>query len=182
MKTDGNRTQDDCNAESENTIQIKVQHLESKPVEPIQIKVQTRQVETSKNKRGRPTVYERDGMKDIGDMQKASASIGSRGRVNEYYAFEGISIITEAATEIPHHELIYYAPDNMQFMTHDELLSNGYTCKKSILEQIGRMSLQDGCSTDDCVAVLKWAAESLNDGMTVKEIAARIRKARKSVK
>lgn len=91
-------------------------------------------MEEKKRGRGRPRI----------DTRHTEAHAPSRRQaVNSMYMFEAVQLISEAATEIPDSELLWY--------------SDGATMsaksKDGILEQIGRMILQDNYDLSDCVYI-----------------------------
>ena len=79
---------------------------------------------TEKRKRGRPSI-------DIGVTSCLDGT--RRTQVNAKYMFEAVSLISEAASEIPDNHLLWYSDDKTQRAAG----------KHGILEQIGRMWLQD---------------------------------------
>ena len=103
-----------------------------------------------KRKRGRPAI----------DVSMTSWLNGThRTHVNALYMYEGVSIISEAASEIPDHELLWFADDRTQ-------TAGG---KQGILEQIGRMRLQDGYGFDSCAAIAGLAVCALKQKYTSRE-------------
>lgn len=74
--------------------------------------------------------------------------------------FDGVRLISEAATEIPYHELLWHSDD----ATRKVVSRNG------ILEQLGRMTEQDHSSNEDCIYVAKLAAAAVKAGHTTREI------------
>lgn len=96
------------------------------------------EVATEKRKRGRPSI-------DIG----ATSFLGGtrRTKVNAKYMFEAVSLISEAASEIPDNHLLWYSDDKTQRAAG----------KHGILEQIGRMWLQDHMTYASCVLVANYA-------------------------
>ena len=116
-----------------------------------------------KRKRGRPAI----------DVSMTSWLNGThRTHVNTLYMYEGVSIISEAASEIPDHELLWFSDERTQ-------TAGG---KQGILEQLGRMRLQDGFEFDQCVFVANLAVNSLKTGRTSREIEKAIRAVRTTIR
>jgi len=114
---------------------------------------------SEKRKRGRPAI----------DVSMTSyLDVSHRSHVNAVYMYEGISIISEAASEIPDHDLLWVSDDSTQS-------ARG---KQGILEQVGRMWKQDGYGFDSCVTIANLAIASLKNGHTSREIENAIRKIR----
>ena len=127
----------------------------------------------SKRKRGRPDVFERD-YHEYSDSSrilfapKVYAEYRTkRSAANNYYMSHGFGIIKESASDIPYSDLFINVNEKEIYC-------------KSILEQLGRMLIQDGYSKEDIVTVAKIAAELRHDGYKVKQIAQYIRKSRKT--
>lgn len=91
-----------------------------------------------------------------------------RQAVNSMYMFEAVQLISEAVTEIPDSELLWY--------------SDHTTCsaksKDGILEQIGRMILQDKYELSDCVYITNLSIAAVKNGYTCREIEKAIRRIR----
>ena len=119
------------------------------------------EVATEKRKRGRPSI-------DIG----VTSCLGGtrRTQVNAKYMFEAVSLISEAASEIPDNHLLWYSDDKTQRAAG----------KHGILEQIGRMWLQDHMTYASCVLVANYAISALKAGYTSREIEYAIRRIRKT--
>ncbi len=127
------------------------------------MKEQDRKTEAaSKNrKRGRPAI-------DIGVTSYLDGT--RRTQVNAKYMFEAISLISEAASEIPDSHMLWYSDAEKQCATG----------KHGILEQIGRMWLQDHMSYESCVLIANLSIGSLKTGYKSREIEYAIRKIRKA--
>lgn len=111
---------------------------------------------SKKRKRGRPPI----------NISKTISLDGTRRTlVNAQYMFEAISIIKEAASKIPDNHLLWYSDDLTQ-------TANG---KHGILEQIGRMYLQDGYDADSCIIAANCSVSALKAGYTSREIERAIR-------
>lgn len=122
----------------------------------------------TKKKRGRPSVFARDGMQNFEPTLKALYPDDMpRTTVNRYYCTEGDGIFRDAA--IDHGELL-----------QSKAPSGRFIYKAGIFEQVGRMRIQDGYSVEDCVYILQLSANALHDGATVKQVIAYIRHGRKT--
>ena len=84
------------------------------------------------------------------------------------YMFEGVHLLSVAATDIPDSDLLWL-PD---YATQTAKSKNG------ILEQLGRMLVQDHHSEDDCVYIANLAIAALKNGKTSREIEKAIRNVR----
>ncbi|MGN0653583.1 MAG: hypothetical protein ACI4KD_01540 [Oscillospiraceae bacterium] len=91
-----------------------------------------------------------------------------RQAVNSMYMFQAVQLILEAATEIPDNELLWYSDSATQTAKS----------KDGILEQIGRMLLQDNFEPCDCVFITNLSIGALKKGCTCREIEKAIRKIR----
>lgn len=120
-------------------------------------------MEEKKRGRGRPRL----------DTRNTEAYAPSRRQaVNSMYMFEAVQLISEAATEIPDSELLWYS-DNA---THSAISKNG------ILEQIGRMRIQDKYDLSDCIYITNLSIAAVKNGCTCREIEKAIRKIRMTLK
>ena len=91
-----------------------------------------------------------------------------RQAVNSMYMFEAVQLISEEATEIPDSELLWYL---------DEATMSAKS-KDGILEQIGRMILQDKYELGDCVYITNLSIAAVKSGYTCRAIEKAIRKIR----
>ena len=97
-------------------------------------------MEQDKRGRGRPKI----------DTHITEAYASSRRQaVNAVYMYEGVDLISVAATEIPDSDLLWYSDASTQ-------TAGG---KQGILEQLGRMLIQDKFSQDDCITRLHSTKE-----------------------
>lgn len=116
-------------------------------------------MEEIKRGRGRPRL----------DTRYTEAHAPSRRQaVNSMYMFEAVQLISEAATEIADNELLWYSDSATQTAKS----------KDGILEQIGRMLLQDNFEPCDCVFITNLSIDALKNGCTCREIEKAIRKIR----
>ena len=116
-------------------------------------------MEQDKRGRGRPKV----------DTHITEAYASSRRQaVNAVYMYEGVELISVAATEIPDSHLLWRSDASTQ-------TAGG---KQGVLEQLGRMLIQDKFSQDDCITIANFAIQALKAGHTSREIEKAIRKVR----
>lgn len=121
-------------------------------------------------KRGRPTVTAQHKGEElsrfIADLYPGRTS---RTLAAIYYREEAACLLSEAASSIPHLDGIFRV---------DEVEHAQYE-KGEILEQLGRMLVQDGYARKDVLEVARIAAQAYHDGCTVKQIKTWILKVRK---
>jgi len=87
--------------------------------------------------------------------------------------FEGVGVLMDAADEIPERTILYEMDkENRCFKA----------CKTGILEQLGRLRIQDNAAIEDCVIVANYAIDAIKAGVGVKEITVAIRKLRTALK
>ena len=117
-----------------------------------------------KRKQGRPKV----------DTHITDGQFNNRRQeLNYKYMFEGTGVLMDAADEIPERTILYEIDDtNLRFKA----------CKNGILEQLGRMRIQDNVSLDDCIIIANYAIDAIKAGVGVKEITVAIRKVRSALK
>lgn len=95
-----------------------------------------------------------------------------RQAVNAMYMYEAVDLIKAAAAEIPNGDALWFADDR----TRTAASKNG------VLEQIGRMRVQDGFSDGDCIYIANLAADAVNGGFTSREVERTIRAIRLAFK
>lgn len=116
-------------------------------------------MEEIKRGRGRPRL----------DTRYTEAHAPSRRQaVNSMYMFEAVQLISEAATEIPDSELLWYSDSATQTAKS----------KGGILEQIGRMLIQDYFEPSDCIFITNLSIAALKNGCTCREVEKAIRRIR----
>lgn len=117
-----------------------------------------------KRKQGRPKV----------DTHITDGQFNNRRQeLNYKYMFEGTGVLMDAADEIPERTILYEIDDsNLRFKA----------CKNGILEQLGRMRVQDNVPLDDCIIIANYAIDAIKAGVGVKEITMAIRKVRTALK
>ena len=117
-------------------------------------------MEEKKRGRGRPRL----------DVPNSRCS--RRQAVNSMYTDKASQLISEAATEIPDGKLLWYSDTTTWTIK----------CKNGILEQIGRMLVQDCHEQSHCVYITNLAIAALKNGCTCREIEKAIRKIRMALK
>ena len=117
-----------------------------------------------KRKQGRPKV----------DTHITDGQFNNRRQeLNYKYMFEGTGVLMDAADEIPERTILYEIDDsNLRFKA----------CKNGILEQLGRLRIQDNADLEDCVIDANFAIDAIKAGVGVKEITIAIRKLRTALK
>ena len=117
-----------------------------------------------KRKRGRPKV----------DTHITEGHYDNRRQeLNYKYMFEGRGVLLDAIDEIPESNILYEVDDaNFCFKA----------CKTGILEQLGRLRVQDNAALEDCIIVANYAIDALKAGVGVKEITIAIRRVRTTMK
>ena len=117
-----------------------------------------------KRKRGRPKV----------DTHLTEGYYDNRRKeLNYKYMFEGAGVLMDAADEIPERTILYEMDkENRCFKA----------CKTGILEQLGRLRIQDNAALEDCVIVANYAIDAIKAGVGSKEITVAIRKLRTALK
>ena len=117
-------------------------------------------MEENKRGRGRPRL----------DIPNGRCS--RRQAVNSMYVNKAAQLISEAATEIPDGKLLWYSDETTWTIKS----------KDGILEQIGRMLVQDHHEPSHCVYITNLAIAALKNGCTCREIEKAIRKIRMTLK
>ena len=116
-----------------------------------------------KRKRGRPRL----------DTHLTEGYGGSRRKaVNAMYMMEAVGVLTEAASEIPSGGLLWTS--NAKTWT--------VSSKNGILEQLGRLLVQDGFAVADFIYAANLAVGALKAGCTTREIENAIRAIRLAFK
>jgi len=116
-------------------------------------------MEEEKRGRGRPKI-------DTTITETGAPS--RRQAINAMYMYEGVHLISVAATDIPDSDLLWHSDDATQTATS----------KNGILEQLGRMRVQDRYKAEDCVYIANLAIAALKNGKTSREIEKAIRNIR----
>lgn len=95
-----------------------------------------------------------------------------RQAVNAMYMFEGVNLISVAATDIP--------DGNILWSSDDATLTA--KSKNGVLEQLGRMWIQDRFDEDSCIYVANLAIAALKNGCTSRAVEKAMRNIRISTK
>lgn len=95
-----------------------------------------------------------------------------RQALNKMYMYEGIHLLSVAAAEIQNGELLW--PESMEAKT--------LKSRDGILEQLGRMMIQDRLSHTDCVHLANLAIAAVRAGYTTREVEIALRKIRMAAK
>ena len=113
------------------------------------------ETDSKKKKRGRPTVFTRMlGDDDFAEVIRSQSEVESeRSITNRLYYHEGLSI----AQKVCNTREIFFTP-------------KGNHRRVCILEQIGRMSLQNNYDQESCEWALNVALRALEEGCTVRQI------------
>lgn len=120
-------------------------------------------MEQEKRKRGRPR---------IDTHLTEELELGRRQTVNKVYMYEGMYLITEAASEIPNGDVLWN--ENREART--------VKSRDGILEQLGRMVMQDKLTHSDCVAVANLAIRAVMGGCTNREVENAVRAIRMAIR
>ena len=117
-------------------------------------------MEEKKRSRGRPRL-------DVPNSRRSR-----RQAVNSMYVKKAAQLISEAAAEIPNGNLLWYSDETTWTIKS----------KDGILEQIGRMLVQDHHEPSHCVYITNLAIAALKNGCACREIEKAIRKIRMTLK
>lgn len=120
-------------------------------------------MEQEKRGRGRPKI-------DTTITETGAPS--RRQAINAMYMYEGVHLLSVAATDIPDSHLLWHSDEE----TRTAKSKNG------ILEQLGRMLEQDHIAEGDCIYVANLSIAALKNGCTSREIEKAIRTIRLSLK
>ena len=96
--------------------------------------------------------------------------ISARTRQARFYQYTAKALLAEAASDFPEIKAVYHH-DTVRRQEHE---------KPEILEQIGRMYMQDGFPQADCIEIARVAGNALSEGYTVKQVKAYIANGRKT--
>ena len=125
-------------------------------------------VSENKRRRGRPTVFERDHMEDFDRLITGAYREKTRRTIVAHYYCSAVFGILEDHNDIPYLEGIF------------RIDGNACIEKCEIIEQLGRMHVQDGYGEDTVIYAATLAARFYHNGNSVKEIAAYLRRVRKA--
>lgn len=120
-------------------------------------------MEEVKRKRGRPKL-------DAHITEEYASS--RRQALNKMYLYEGVHLLAAAATEIQNSEVLW----------HEDRTAVTVKSRDGILEQLGRMAVQDKLAYTDCVYLANPAIAAVQNGCTTREVETALRQVRMSAK
>lgn len=120
-------------------------------------------MEEVKRKRGRPKI-------DAHITEEYAPS--RRQALNKMYMYEGVHLLSVAATEIPDGTVLWSEGQAAQTQKS----------RDGILEQLGRMVVQDRLSHADCVYLANLAIAAVQAGYTTREVEIALREIRMAAK
>lgn len=120
-------------------------------------------MEEVRRKRGRPRI-------DTHITEEIATS--RRQAVNKVYMYEGVYLLSDAASEIPNGQLLWQADHKAMTLK----------CRDGILEQLGRMVMQDKLTHEDCVYLVNLAAAAVEKGHTTRQVELALREIRMAAK
>ena len=120
-------------------------------------------MEDAKRGRGRPR---------IDTHLTEELKLGRRQTVNKVYMYEGTYLLSEAASEIPNGDVLWNVNREAQTVKS----------RDGILEQLGRMVLQDHLLHADCVYLANLAIAAVRAGYTTREVETALRRVRMAAK
>lgn len=120
-------------------------------------------MEEIKRKRGRPKI-------DAHITEEYAPS--RRQALNKMYMYEGVHLLSVAATEIPDGTVLWSEGQAAQTLKS----------RDGILEQLGRMVVQDRLSHADCVYLANLAIAAVQAGYTTREVEIALREIRMAAK
>ena len=120
-------------------------------------------MEEVKHKRGRPKI-------DAHITEEYAPS--RRQALNKMYMYEGVHLLSVAATEIPDGTVLWSEGQAAQTLKS----------RDGILEQLGRMVMQDRLSHTDCVYLANLAIAAVQAGYTTREVEIALREIRMAAK
>lgn len=116
-----------------------------------------------KRRRGRPKL-------DAHITEEYASS--RRQALNKMYMYEGVHLLSVAATEIQDRELLWQESQEAQTLKS----------RDGILEQFGGMVMKDQLSHTDCVYLANLAVKAVRAGYTTREVETALRKIRMAAK
>lgn len=120
-------------------------------------------MEKIKRRRGRPKL-------DAHITEEYAPS--RRQALNKMYMYEGVHLLSVAATEIPDSAVLW----------EDSLAAQTLKSRDGILEQLGRMIMQDRLAHTDCVYLANLAINAVKAGYTTREVETALRRIRMAAK
>ena len=119
--------------------------------------------EEVRRKRGRPK---------MGARITEEYAPSRRQALNKMYMYEGVHLLLVAATEIQNSEVLW----------REDRTAVTLKSRDSILEQLGRMAVQDKLGRTDCVYLANLAIAAVRAGYTTREVEVALRKIRMAAK
>ena len=95
-----------------------------------------------------------------------------RQALNRMYMYEGVHLLSVAATEIPNSEVLW----------QEDRTTVTVKSRDGILEQLGRMTVQDRLAYTDCIYLANLAIAAVRAGYTTREVEVALRKIRMAAK
>ena len=95
-----------------------------------------------------------------------------RQALNKMYLYEGVHLLAAAATEIQNSEVLW----------QEDRTAVTVKSRDGILEQLGRMTVQDRLAYTDCVYLANLAIAAVQNGCTTREVETALRQVRMSAK
>ena len=120
-------------------------------------------VEEVKRGRGRPKL-------DAHITEKYAPS--RRQALNKMYMYEGVHLLSAAATEIQNSEVLW----------QEDRTAVTVKSRDGILEQLGRMMVQDKLAYTDCAYLANLAIAAIQNGYTTREVEVTLRQVRMAAK
>ena len=92
--------------------------------------------------------------------------------MNKMYMYDGVRLLSVAATEIQNSEVLW----------REDRTAVTVTSRDGILEQLGRMAVQDKLIYTDCVYLANLAIKAVQAGYTTREVESALREIRMAAK
>ena len=121
------------------------------------------EVEEARRKRGRPKL-------DAHITEEYAPS--RRQALNKMYMYEGVHLLSAAATEIQNSEVLW----------QEDRTAVTVKSRDGILEQLGRMMVQDKLAYTDCAYLANLAIAAIQNGYTTREVEVTLRQVRMAAK
>ena len=99
-------------------------------------------------------------------------ALSRRQALNKMYLYEGVHLLSVAATEIQNSEVLW----------REDRTAVTLKSRDGILEQLGRMAVQDKLGRTDCVYLANLAIAAVRAGYTTREVEVALRKIRMAAK
>ena len=99
-------------------------------------------------------------------------ALSRRQALNKMYMYEGVHLLSVAATEIPNSEVLW----------QEDRTTVTVKSRDGILEQLGRMTVQDRLAYTDCIYLANLAIAAVQNGYTTREVEVALREIRMAAK